>query len=102
MKNLYTVNSVRGDPLRKLLLIVSYHFVGKAKSQAIRDTYSTNAISGEPRVESISNRTTDSCSTPSITLKNIFFNFWLVSELQTDLTGLKSKIYSTHNISFFF
>jgi hypothetical protein len=28
-----TVNSVRGDPLRKLLLIVSYQFVRKVKSQ---------------------------------------------------------------------
>jgi hypothetical protein len=31
-----------------LLLIVSYHFVRKAKSQPIRDKYSTNAISGGP------------------------------------------------------
>jgi hypothetical protein len=47
-----TVNLVRSDPLRKLLLIVSYHFVRKAKLQPIRDAYSTNAISGEPRVGS--------------------------------------------------
>jgi hypothetical protein len=46
------VNSVRGDLLRKLLLIISYHFVRNDKSEQIRDAYSTKDISGEPRVDS--------------------------------------------------
>ena len=48
-----TVNSVRGDPLRKLLLIVSYHFVRKVEYEPITDAYSINASSGGPQVGSI-------------------------------------------------
>ena len=55
------------------------------------------------------NRTTDSCSMPLITLENLFFNFWLVSELQRltlldlsqkyiRLTSCDSQLVS-HNIS---
>ena len=39
-----TVKSVRGDPLRKLSLIISHHFVRKTKSQPIKDAYSAKAI----------------------------------------------------------
>jgi hypothetical protein len=41
---------VRGDLLRELLLIVSYHFVRKAKSQPIRDAYPTNAMAVGPEL----------------------------------------------------
>jgi hypothetical protein len=40
----HTVNSVCGDPLRKLLLIVSDHFVMKAKSEPIREAYFTHYL----------------------------------------------------------
>jgi hypothetical protein len=46
------INLVHDDPLHKLLLIVSNHFVRKAKLKPIKNPYSTTPISGWPRVDS--------------------------------------------------
>jgi hypothetical protein len=43
-----TIHSVRGDAGYKLLLIVSYHFVRKAKSESIRDAYSSTLLAVSP------------------------------------------------------
>jgi hypothetical protein len=47
---LITINSGRSDVRRKLLVIVSYHFEKKAKSEPIRDAYSsTLLVDSKPR-----------------------------------------------------
>jgi hypothetical protein len=48
IEKLHTINSVRGDPGYKLLLIVSYHFVRKAESEPIRDAYYSTLLAVSP------------------------------------------------------
>jgi hypothetical protein len=48
LEQTFTINSVCGDPGYELLLIVSYHFLRKAKSEPIRDAYYSTLIAVGP------------------------------------------------------